>query len=382
MIGSVKTNIGHLEGAAGLASVIKAVLAIERGIIPPSINFKTPTPRIPFASNNLEVVTEPREWPEGVRRGSINSFGFGGTNSHVILEVAHPPHKMTNGYAEHSLPDWVEIVANGVHGSTEAKQPSLFCFSANDEKGTARLCEKYAQYLRSIGSHRTSAGDDRTLLDDLWYTLAHRRSTLVWKPWCLASTVDELHQKLKNGISRPYRFSKLPQMTFVFTGQGAQWHAMGRELCAYEVYRKSVQQADAYLKSAGCSWSVVEELNRDADSSRLNEATHSQPLCTVIQVALVELLRSWGVHPRAVVGHSSGEIAAAYCTGALSSESAWKLAYQRGQLSKLLQAGSGAMMSVGIGENEASAVGHNGWYYDGREPCNEHGYWVCTRTAL
>lgn len=353
MIGSVKTNIGHLEGAAGLASVIKTVLALERGVIPPSVNFKTPTPRIPFASNNLEVVTEPQEWPNGVRRASINSFGFGGTNSHVILEAAHPSHNIANGYAEHNLPDWVEVVANGVHGSTEIKQPRLFCWSTDDEKGIARLCESYAQYVSSVESHRISADDDRSLVDDLWYTLAYRRSTLHWKSWCIASTIDELHQKLTNGISRPIRSTKAPRMAFVFTGQGAQWHAMGRELWTYGVYRESIEQANACLASAGCSWSVIEELNRDADSSKLNEAIYSQPLCTVVQVALIQLLRSWGIHPRAVVGHSSGEIAAAYCMGALSSASAWKLAYQRGQLSKLLQAGSGTMMSVGLGETEA-----------------------------
>ena len=99
---------------------------------------------------------------------------------------------------------------------------------------------------------------------------------------------------------------------------------------------------------------MSDELNRDANSSKLNEAIYSQPLCTVIQVALVDLLKSWNVHPRAVVGHSSGEIAAAYCMGALSSQSAWKLAFERGQLSKFLTAGSGAMMSVGIGTNEAN----------------------------
>ena len=202
-------------------------------------------------------MTEPKEWSEGVRRASINSFGFGGTNSHVILEVGQPTNNITNGYNEHNLPDWVEVVANGVHGSTEAKQPRLFCWSAHDEKGIARLCERYTQYLSSIESHRTSADDNQTLLDDLWYTLAHRRSILRWKSWCLASTVDELHQKLTNGISRPCQPSKVPQMAFVFTGQGAQWHAMGRELWSYEVYRRSIQQADACLESSGCSWSVI-----------------------------------------------------------------------------------------------------------------------------
>ena len=175
----------------------------------------------------------------------------------MILEVARPPHETASGFAASSLPDWVEVVANGVHGSTKLMQPSLFCWSTDDEKGMTRLCEKYAQYVSSIESYHASADDDRSLTDDLWYTLAHRRSTLKWKSWCLASTIEELHQKLTNGISRPIGSSKAPQMAFVFTGQGAQWHAMGRELWTYEVYRESIQRANACLASAGCSWSVI-----------------------------------------------------------------------------------------------------------------------------
>lgn len=175
----------------------------------------------------------------------------------MILEAAHPPYKIANGYAEHNLPDWVEVMANGVHGATEAKQPKLFCWSAHDEKGIARLCESYAQYVSSIERQRTSTDDHKSLTNDLWYTLAHRRSNLDWKSWCLAQTIDELHQKLTNGISRPIQSIKVPQIAFVFTGQGAQWHAMGRELRTYKVYRESIQQADACLASAGCSWSVT-----------------------------------------------------------------------------------------------------------------------------
>ena len=175
----------------------------------------------------------------------------------MILEVGHPPHKFLNGYAEHSLPDWVEIVANGTHGSIEAKQLKLFCWSARDEKGIARLCEIYTQYLSSVESHRTCTDEDKSLINNLWYTLTHRRSTLDWKSWCLASTIDELHKLLTKGISRPIRSSKTPQMAFVFTGQGAQWHAMGRELMTYKVYRESIQQADDCLVLAGCPWSVI-----------------------------------------------------------------------------------------------------------------------------
>ena len=148
-------------------------------------------------------------------------------------------------------------MANGIHGSTEAKQPKLFCWSARDEKGITRLCESYARYFSSIESHRTSTDDDKNLTDDLWYTLTHRRSTLDWKSWCLASTIDELQETMTKGISRPIRSSKIPQLAFVFTGQGAQWHAMGRELMAYKVYRESIQQANDFLASTGCLWSVI-----------------------------------------------------------------------------------------------------------------------------
>ena len=175
----------------------------------------------------------------------------------MILEAAYPPYKRANGYAKHNLPDWVEVLADGVHGSTHARQPKIFCWSARDEKGIARLCESYAQYLSSIESHRTTTDDDKSLTDDLWYTLTHRRSFLDWKSWCIASTIDELHKKLTKGISRPVRSSKVPHIAFVFTGQGAQWHAMGRELMTYKVYRESIQQADSYLALSGCSWSVI-----------------------------------------------------------------------------------------------------------------------------
>jgi len=153
------------------------------------------------------------------------------------------------------------VLTNGVHDTSEPKQPKLLCWSAHDEIGIARLCEKYAGYLSSKEPAKevncTSADDYNNLLDDLWYTLSQRRNNLAWKSWCLASTVDELYQKLTSGISRPTRSSKAPQIAFVFTGQGAQWYAMGRQLWTYEVYQKSVQQADSCLASAGCSWSVI-----------------------------------------------------------------------------------------------------------------------------
>jgi acyl transferase domain-containing protein len=151
-----------------------------------------------------------------------------------------------------------------------------------------------------------------------------------------------------------------PKLGFVFSGQGSQWHAMGRELLhRYPVYRNSVLGASVFLRGLGCPWDAIEELSRDEKDTNVNDAEFSQPLCTITQVALVDLLESFGVRPATVVGHSSGEIAAAYAAGALSKYAAWKIAYFRGLLASRLTAPEtrsktqGAMMAVGLSASEA-----------------------------
>ena len=198
------------------------------------------------------------------------------------------------------------------------------------------------------------------LLSQLAYTLSDRRSHLQWKTYVLASSSDQLAETLNNDESPApiAQSSRQPRIGFIFTGQGAQWPRMGVELMAYPVFRECVAAADRYLQEVcKCPWSAAEELEKGKSSSRLHLAEFSQALCTVLQVALVDLLRLWGILPSAVAGHSSGEIAAAYAMGALSREDAWRVAYYRGLLSTKMKTNSpdldGSMMAVGLSPEKA-----------------------------
>ena len=191
------------------------------------------------------------------------------------------------------------------------------------------------------------------ILEQMAYTLSNRRSNFQWRTVVVAEQTGSLNYHLRN-LAKPVRALKSPTMLFCFTGQGAQWFAMGRELLAYGVYESSVRNADSYLKSIGASWSVLEEMNMPKGSSRIGEPELSQPLCTVLQVALVDLLRHWNILPTMVIGHSSGEIAAAYAMGALSVKDTWKIAFHRGRLAGNLHVTAphlkGGMMAVGLSE--------------------------------
>ncbi|KAL2862548.1 uncharacterized protein BJX67DRAFT_296391 [Aspergillus lucknowensis] len=343
-IGSVKTNIGHTESVSGLASLIKVVLALERGQIPPSINFEKPNPNLALEDWRLRVVRELEEWPAGpggVRRASINNFGYGGTNAHVIVENAEP---------------WRR--ASLVNGHTEAETPldsQLLVFSARDEQAGRRTISNLKEYLEA----RVSSEDPESLLQSIAYTLGQRRTRFQW--------VSAYHVPARKGLQEtiaalespkfnPRRTNKVPRVGFVFTGQGAQWYAMGRELiAAYPVYEASLKEADEYVKAFGADWSVIEELSREEESSRINQVELSTPLCVAVQISLVRLLESWGIKPVAVTSHSSGEIAAAYAVGALSYRSAMAVAYHRAVLAgdkSLRGPTKGAMIAVGMGLDE------------------------------
>lgn len=197
--------------------------------------------------------------------------------------------------------------------------------------------------------------DEQIYLRDLAFTLSEKRSRLQWATYAVASRLDELAKALSDANTQSLQsraFPTKPRVAFVFTGQGAQWPKMGHDLMAYQSFRQSVHDADRYLRTElGCTWSAVEELARSDHHSNVHEAAYSHILCTILQVALVDLLETWNVTPVAVAGHSSGEIAAAYCMGALSAKSAWKIAYYRGLLSSRMRDLEpdlhGAMMAVG-----------------------------------
>ncbi|KAK8093927.1 hypothetical protein PG997_000612 [Apiospora hydei] len=323
-VGAGKTNHGHLEGASGVAAIIKTVLTLEQGVIPPNINFE--------------------------KRASINSFGFGGTNAHVILDDAASYLKgraLKGVHETRDTPSSLPQLADEQTQQASAPSHKVFLFSANDEAGIKRVLSTYADHLE-----KQEDANDETYLSNLAYTLSQHRTQHAWRVAIPADSHAFLLVSLQDSstVSRAARVSaaNTPALAFVFTGQGAQWFAMGRELLQYPVFRDSITQADIFLKSLGCEFSVLEELqDRDAESSRIDEPLYSQTLCSVLQIALVDLLKTWNVAPKRVVGHSSGEIAAAYAAGALNRESAWRVAYSRGVISSKPSPTQGAMLAVG-----------------------------------
>ncbi|KAH9879452.1 hypothetical protein IAQ61_001270 [Plenodomus lingam] len=351
-IGSVKTNIGHLEGASGIAGLIKAVLSVEKGIIPPNIWYERGNPAIDLKNWRLEVPTESQDWPlEGVRRASVNSFGYGGTNAHVILDDAfYFLRQQQIANRGHSRIDSGFVSPISETRGEDRQRSRIFLLSAHDERGLSEMGSRLSEHLQA-----QTVFADNEFLENLAYTLSERRSLFSYRAFFVASDRDELHRKMQSLNQISHNRSTPPRVSFVFTGQGAQWWAMGRELLHYPVFKKSISHCDTIVRDLGSDWSLLEELLKDKASSRVNEATYSQPLCTALQVALVDLLQSWNITPCSVVGHSSGEIAAAYAAGALNAQSAMTIAFFRGLLSPKVKilGHDGRMMAVGLSEEEA-----------------------------
>ncbi|PYH78069.1 polyketide synthase [Aspergillus uvarum CBS 121591] len=356
-VGSVKSNIGHLEGASGIAGLIKTVLILEKGIVPPnSSNLQTLNPQIDEQYLNLKILSQAISWPSpGLRRASVNSFGFGGANSHVVLDDAYNTFHMhgikdgrhqtvieppllndsedsfqATGHLENNL----KSAGPQRNGTFSPKSESaLLVWSAADEAGIERLASSWRQYVATTEAMNCPTV---TRIQDLAFTLCARRSQLAWRAFAVAKPSEDL-QVTTERLSPAICAKANSRLAFVFTGQGAQWHAMGRELIdQYDVFRNSLIDSGNYLKTLGCAWDVSDEMQRDEVDSRVNNPTFGQPLCTALQIALVELLQSWHIKPNAVVGHSSGEIAAAYCAGAITKGSALKIAYFRGFLNGIL----------------------------------------------
>ena len=230
-------------------------------------------------------------------------------------------------------------------------------FSVNDEKGMKRISAEYGVHFANLNLPLERW---ETYLDDLAYTLNSRRSLLPWKSFAIVQTLEDL-KSIGTNLSTPQKSIIDPTLGFIFTGQGAQWAGMGRDLMRFPVYEKSIRGAEEYFVEMGSSWYLREEMFKDNEISNISRPELSQPICTALQIALVDLLDSFQIHPRAVVGHSSGEIAAAYCMGAISARSAWKIAFFRGiSAAELIrsQGRQGAMMSVGLSDSDSQPYIH------------------------
>lgn len=298
----------------------------------------------------------------------MSSFGFGGANAHAVLDDAFNYLRLRNLKGSHNTreipPNPKELESaplcvrkpskNELFERCDARitnQPRLLVWSAFDETALKHTLTGFRKYITEDFQESEQAG----FLDELALTLSKRRSLLPCRTYVVAKSKDDIGVHLDTSLTQPTRVASAPKLGFVFTGQGAQWPLMGVELLSFPVYKRSLQLAGLHLHGLGCEWDIIDEISSSPSTSNLDHSLYSQPICTVLQVALVDLLASWGVFPTTVIGHSSGEIAAAYCAGAISRESAWDLAYHRGTvaaLSKRLSSAPLAMMAVGLGETD------------------------------
>jgi acyl carrier protein len=330
-IGSVKSNVGHLETASGMAGLVKAVFCLRERVLPPSINFRQPNPNIALRDWNLEVVTETTPLdPQKRLVIGVNSFGFGGANAHVILESA-PPRPAAPAGGERAAP---------------------LVLSARSEDALKALAQRYAGYVeRETG----------TPLYDVAYSAAFHRDRLEHRAIFFGEERAALARLLADfaaGNAAPGATSgrALPAAqgpVFVYSGNASQWPGMGKRLLAEsEVFAAAVASVDALFREHS-EFSLREALGRD-DLAQLLEATeYAQPLLFAVQVGLTEMLRDWGIRPTAVMGHSVGEIAAAWACNALSLEQAVQVVYCRSACQARTR-GAGAMTAVGLGAAETA----------------------------
>ncbi|MCC6172910.1 MAG: SDR family NAD(P)-dependent oxidoreductase [Gammaproteobacteria bacterium] len=341
-VGSVKTNIGHTEGAAGVAGLVKAALALHRETIPASLNFEQPNPAIPWSEIPLRIPTAAVPWPRGYepRRAGVSAFGIAGTNAHVVLE-------------ESPLEVRPESPAQSARSG-----PQLLLLSAASPEALVQRARDLQACLRQ------EVADPERLLSDVCYTAAVRRTHLEYRLAIAASRRDEMCQRLEEFAAGQASEScwqgrgspgERRRIAFVYPGQGSQWLGMGRDLMGRSPsFRAAVGECDALIREQA-GWSVIAELEADATTSRLSDIDVVQPVLFALQVALTRQWRAMGVEPDLVVGHSMGEVAAAWAAGALSLADAVRVICNRSRLMRDAR-GKGAMALVELTLEDAGAA--------------------------
>ncbi|PQE21953.1 polyketide synthase protein [Rutstroemia sp. NJR-2017a WRK4] len=348
LIGSIKSNMGHSEPSSGIAGVMKAVIAIEHGMIPPTVGLKTLNPNIDLKDGRLKIVTESTPWPDlPVRRASINSFGYGGANAHASMFDFH-------------------LISVSVVESVESILPG---YRDSRQVDATRSIHKHINGAETLLANTTALSNTITKWDlsDIAYTLSARRSLFSHRNFSVVSNgSDSLFSENMPLPTTKKVSSTVPTIGFVFTGQGAQWPEMGKALMdEFPTYLNTIRALDGYLDKFkdGKTWTIEDStmiyalliwkgvLLQKPNESQIHSAELSQPLVTATQIALVNLLSEWGVRPLAVVGHSSGEIAAGYAAGIITEENAIVAAYLRGK-AVAQNRKEGVMMAVGLGVAE------------------------------
>ncbi|MER7395228.1 condensation domain-containing protein, partial [Streptomyces sp. NPDC000151] len=339
-VGSVKTNIGHTEAAAGIAGLIKTVLSLKHGKIPPHLNLERLNPALDAATLPFEIPDRLVDWPahDGPARAGVNSFGFGGTNAHVLLEEAPAPEAAPRP-------------------EPPQRSRTILPLSARHPDGLRALAAGLRAELS--GAHGTPPD-----LADVGHTLAHRREhhahrlAVTYSP-AAPDSLDEALAAYERGEQHPgvvtghCRERERRGAAWVFTGMGPQWWGMGRRLLTAEpVYRAAVEACDREIR-AQAGWSLLDELAKDEAASRMGETWLAQPANFALQTGISALWRSHGVRPDAVVGHSTGEVAACYEAGVYTLSDAVKVILHRSRLQHRL-AGTGTMLAVGLTEAEAA----------------------------
>jgi len=339
-LGSVKTNIGHGEAAAGIAGIIKVALALRHGRIPPNLHYDTPNPHVPLARMNAFVPTSLAEWPPGARIAGVSSFGLSGTNAHVVLAAAPVTASRDEGPAATAGPRVLPLSARGPEAlrALAARHLELAAEAGDNPAALAVLGARAAAAARRRQHH-----DDRLAVT---FTGAEQLRD------CLEAYLrDESRPGLSSGRRAEGRDARV---VFVFGGQGSQWPGMARALLAGDaVFRAAIERVGAAIE-AEAGWSLTRVLT-DADPAALDRIDVVQPALFAIQVALAELWRARGVEPSAVVGQSMGEVAAAHVAGALGLADASRVICRRSRLMRRVS-GTGAMAVVDLSHDAAAAA--------------------------
>jgi myxalamid-type polyketide synthase MxaE and MxaD len=336
-IGSVKSNIGHLEPAAGLAGVLKTILALKYRQLPASLHFQHGNPHIPWKSIPIRVQSSLGEWPQPKQRliAGVSSFGMSGTNAHVVLEEA--------------------VAGDGASAPATpvAEQGALLLpVSAQTPDALKDLVNRYIAWFEN-------ACPEEPNFRDISYTASCRRVHMEYRIAVLGRNRSEWREKL---VSYKFRATESAgfeaverrRIVMVFSGQGSQWCGMGRELLENEsIFRVAMEECAAQI-DRHTTWKLLDELARDEAGTRISETEVAQPALFAFQVALYRLWKAWGVEPNAVIGHSLGEIAAAYSCGALSLESAARLVVERGRIMQRVS-GFGKTLSVDLSARDVRA---------------------------